>query len=133
MKMKNATVRLTTFHPPHACWSMIELRLTLPASKSTGIVDIPIEISYETICALERRPPSSAYLLFDDQPAITMPYTPIDEMARMNRKPTGIGASTMSMTPQREPHGDAKGITAQVMSAGMNDNTGARMNSGRFA
>ena len=34
---------------------------------------MPIAISYEIICALERSPPSSAYLLFDDQPASTMP------------------------------------------------------------
>ena len=50
---------------------------------------MPIAISYEIICALERSPPSSAYLLFDDQPASTMPYTPSDEIARMNRKPIG--------------------------------------------
>src|SRR6185436_2110535 len=121
IKMMNATVRFSTFHVSNACWLMIFDIDTLPARSNTGMVLIPIAISYEIICALERRPPSSAYLLFDDQPAITMPYTPIDEMARMNRKPTGIGASTMSITPQREPHGDAKGITAQVMSAGMND------------
>src|ERR1035437_9337806 len=106
---------------------------TFPARSSTGMVLIPIAISYEIIWALERSPPRSAYLLFEDQPAMTMPYTPTDEMARMNRKPTGIGANTISMTPHREPHGAANGITAHVMNAGTNESTGARMNSGRFA
>src|SRR5262249_691267 len=40
-----------------------------PASSSTPIVESPIASSYEIICAAERRPPSSAYLLFEDQPA----------------------------------------------------------------
>ena len=62
---------------------------------------MPIAISYEIICALERRPPSSAYLLFDDQPASTMPYTPSDEIARMKRNPIGRSATTMSMRAPR--------------------------------
>ena len=82
MKTKNAIVQLITFqwspHPPCCC--TIWLSETLPARISTGIVDMPIEISYEIICALERRPPSSEYLLFDDHPASTMPYTPSDEI-----------------------------------------------------
>src|SRR5205823_5544150 len=106
---------------------------TLPARINTGIVAMPIAISYEIICALERNPPSSEYLLFDDQPASTMPYTPSDEIARMNRKPIGIGASAMSMGPQGESHVAPYGITDQTSSAGMNDMTGARMKSGRYA
>src|SRR5207237_7901926 len=104
MKMKKAIVRLTTFQPPHACWLITVLRVTFPASNKTGMVDIPIETSYETICALERRPPSSEYLLFDDHPARTMPYTPRDPMARMKRKPIGIGASAMSIRPHFDCH-----------------------------
>ena len=101
----------------------IALSVTLPASSSTGIVDMPIAISYEIICALERSPPSSAYLLFDDQPASTMPYTPSDEIARMNRKPIGRSATTMSMQPHGESHGAPNGITAHVSSAGMKAST----------
>jgi len=41
---------------------------------TTGIVDMPIAISYEIICALDRSPPSSEYLLFDAQPASATPY-----------------------------------------------------------
>src|SRR4051812_45192737 len=76
-KMSQAIVHVAAFQESGAtvaCCSTIRLSETLPASSSTGIVDIPIAISYETICALERRPPSSEYLLFDDHPASTMPY-----------------------------------------------------------
>src|SRR3954462_13184693 len=106
---------------------------TLPARSSTGIVDIPIAISYEIICALERSPPSNEYLLFDAQPASTMPYTPSDPIARMNRKPTGIGAIAMSITPHLECHGAPYGITAHVNKAVVNDIAGARMKSGKYA
>ena len=36
------------------------------------MVESPIASSYEIICADERRPPSSAYLLFDAQPPSVM-------------------------------------------------------------
>src|ERR1700675_4573473 len=111
---------------------MMELRVTLPARRRTGIVAIPMEISYEIIWALERRPPSSAYLLFDDQPARTIPYTPSDEIARMKRNPTGRSATTRSILPQRVGMGAPKGITHQVSNAGMNEIIGARTKSGLF-
>src|SRR4051812_18933770 len=94
---------------------------------------MPIAISYEIICALERSPPSSAYLLFDAQPASTIPYTPSEEIASMNRKPTGRSATTISILPQRVGSGDANGITHHVVSAGMNDRIGARMKIGLYA
>ena len=50
-----------------------------------------------------------------------MPYTPSDEIARMKRNPIGSGASAMSIVPHFESHGAPYGITAQVSSAGMND------------
>src|SRR3954471_11201651 len=82
MKMKNARVQPKKFHAngqaPVVCCSTIALSDTFPDNSSTGIVAIPIAISYDTICALDRSPPRSAYLLFDDQPASTMPYTPND-------------------------------------------------------
>src|SRR5450756_1313792 len=111
---------------------MMELRLTLPARSNIGIVDMPIEISYDTICALERRPPSSAYLLFEDQPARTIPYTPSDVIARMNRNPIGRSATTMSILPHRVGHGAPKGMTHHAVSAGMNESIGARTKSGLF-
>jgi hypothetical protein len=129
-KMKKAIESSATFQPITACCWMMLPSATLPARSSTATVDIPIEISYDTICALERRPPSSAYLLFDDHPARTMPYTPSDAIARMKRKPIGRSATTMSIRPHLVGIGDANGITAQVMSAGMKASAGARMNSG---
>src|SRR5450759_2813152 len=111
---------------------MMELRLTLPARSNIGIVDMPIEISYDTICALERRPPSSAYLLFEDQPARTIPYTPSDVIARMNRKPMGRSATHMSIPPQRLGIGAAKGSTHHAVSAGRYESSGARTKSGLF-
>src|SRR5690348_6360988 len=76
-KMKNASVQPKTFHAsghaPDVCCATIALSETLPESSNTGIVAIPIAISYEIIWALDRKPPSRAYLLFDDQPASTMP------------------------------------------------------------
>src|ERR1051325_1487164 len=107
---------------------MMEFRLTLPARRRTGIVDIPIEISYEIICALERRPPSRAYLLFEDQPARTIPYTPSDVIARMKRKPTGRSATTRSTLPQRVAIGAPNGMTHHAVSAGRNASIGASTN-----
>jgi hypothetical protein len=53
---------------PVPCACTISTSDRVPAMSSTGRVEIPIDSSYEIICADERRPPSSAYLLFDDQP-----------------------------------------------------------------
>src|SRR5690349_18400278 len=136
-KMKKAIVQPNTFqasgHCPEVCCATIALSETFPDINSTGIVDMPIAISYEIIWALDRRPPNSAYLLFDDQPARTMPYTPNEEIERIYRKPIGSGAIDMSIRPQRENHGAPNGMTAIVISAGIKDNAGARMNSGLYA
>ena len=96
------------------------------------MTDIPMEISYEIICALERSPPRRAYLLFDDHPARTIPYTESEVIASMNRNPTGRSATTRSILPQRVGTGAPKGITHHAVSAGMNERIGARMNSGLF-
>ena len=52
---------------------MMPFRSSVPASITTPMTDAPIASSYEIICADERRPPISEYLLFDDQPASAMP------------------------------------------------------------
>src|SRR5437762_12587460 len=75
-KMSQAIVQVAAFHEIGAivaCCCTTSLSETFPARSSTGMVDMPIAISYDTICALERSPPSSEYLLFDDQPASTIP------------------------------------------------------------
>jgi hypothetical protein len=51
----------------------------------------------------------------------------------MKRNPIGRSASTMSMRPHFVGSGAAKGMTAHVMRAGMNDSAGARMKSGMYA
>jgi len=53
----------------------------------------PNASSYEIICAEERKPPSIAYLLFDDQPAKTMPYTAIEVIDIIYNTPTLISAT----------------------------------------
>ena len=52
---------------------MMPFRSSVPASITTPMTDAPIASSYEIICADERSPPISEYLLFDDQPARAMP------------------------------------------------------------
>src|SRR6185436_19212463 len=61
----------------------------------------PIETSYETICALERSAPSSAYFEFEDHPARISASTPTLETASTDSKPI----FTSVMTPQSGPNG----------------------------
>src|SRR5213079_1455108 len=131
MKMKNASDSGNTFHVNSDCdcFAITSPRVTLPAMSSTATVLMPIAISYEIICALALNPPNWEYLLFDDHPASTMPYTPSDPKARMYRNPTGRLATTMSTSPHGVGSGAANGITANVSSAGTNDIAGASMKS----
>src|SRR5438876_1994637 len=76
MKMKYASDSGNTNQMDCAWRATTAESVTLPASSSTATVLIPMAISYEIIWAEARRPPSSEYLLFDAQPASTMPYTP---------------------------------------------------------
>src|SRR5688500_9708943 len=119
---------------PTVAWlCTIWLSETFPARSSTGMVAIPIAISYVTIGALEGGRPGSEYLFFDDQPAGTMPYTPMDVIARMNRKPIGSGASAISMGPQGEFQVAPNGITAHAIRAGMKAIAGASTKIGVYA
>ena len=57
-----------------------------------------------------------------------MPYTPRLVRARMYRMPIGTFARIISTSPTPGiGNGDANGITANVMSAGMMEIIGARM------
>src|SRR5207237_8015923 len=100
-----------------------------PATRREHSSRTPTAMARETISSSARSPPSSQYLLFDDHPASTMPYTPSDPKARMYRNPTGRLATTMSTSPHGVGSGAANGITANVSSAGMNDMAGASMKS----
>ena len=59
----------------HMCaWARpISARLNVPVIRITPTSEIPCASSYEIICAEERSPPRSGYLLFDAQPPSTMP------------------------------------------------------------
>src|SRR5947208_12345363 len=59
-----------------------------PVSSRTPIVEMPIASSYEIICADDRSPPISAYLLFDAHPPSTTAYTPMLHLARNTSRPT---------------------------------------------
>src|SRR5215467_15400686 len=79
------------------------------ANINAPISDSPIETSYETICALERKPPSSAYFEFDDQPARINASTPTLETASTSSKPM----LTSAITAQSGPNG----ITEKTINA----------------
>jgi len=72
----------------------ISLKFNDPTHNSIVIIIIPIETSYETNCAAERKAPKKAYLLFEDQPDIIIPYTPNDEIENKNIKPKFISDKT---------------------------------------
>jgi len=67
------------------CAIMISLKLNDPAIIATGIINKPNEISYEIICAAERKDPKNAYLEFDAHPLRIIPYTPREEPANTNK------------------------------------------------
>src|SRR5579871_6581996 len=64
------------------CAATIAERLSEPAHRSTVMMTKPIETSYDTICAAERSAARNGYFEFDAQPAMMMPYTPSEEMAK---------------------------------------------------
>ena len=106
---------------------------------NTGMIERPSEISYEIICALLRTPPRKGYLEFEAQPARTMPYTPMEAMAKVKSGPTlrsamtsGMGAvkpvppsEVISGLRKRRSSSLPKGSTAQVSSAGTTTRHGA--------
>src|ERR1041385_1407530 len=91
------------------CATTIPDRDKVRANISAPIIAKPIETSYETICALERRAPSRAYFEFDDQPARINASTPTLDTA--STKSTPIFTSVI--TAQSGPNG----TTASTMNA----------------
>src|SRR6476646_10586764 len=92
---------------------------SVPDLRITGIVDSPIASSYEIICADERSPPSSAYLLFEAQPPSVIAYTPRLDMARNRSRPTLMSVTT-------NIGGGPIGMTENVTMAGKTARIGAR-------
>src|SRR6185436_13949860 len=76
------------------CISTICPRSNVPASIITPIRLSPSASSYEIICADDRRPPIRLYLLFEDQPASAMPYTPTEVTPSTYSNPTSNRATT---------------------------------------
>src|SRR6266404_1311026 len=70
------------------------------ANINAPMIARPIETSYETICALERKAPSKAYFEFDDQPARINASTPTLDTASTNK----ITMLTSAMTAQSAPN-----------------------------
>src|ERR1044071_4351895 len=70
------------------CAATIPESDSVRANMRAPMSDRPIATSYETICALERSPPRSAYFEFDDQPASINASTP-------QSGPNGITENTM--------------------------------------
>ena len=64
MKMMNETGANITIQPCADCQLMIWPKFKLPTMSSTGMTDMPMEISYEIICALDRMPPNIGYFEF---------------------------------------------------------------------
>src|ERR671916_1808068 len=89
------------------CAVVMPERLSVRANISAPMSESPIETSYETICADERRPPSSAYFELEDQPARMSASTPTEEIERTKSSPM----FTSVITPQF----GANGTTEKVM------------------
>src|SRR6185436_19357765 len=91
------------------CAAMIPDSESVRANINAPISARPIATSYETICALDRSPPSNAYFELDDQPASINASTPTLETASTSSKPI----FTSAMTAQSGPNG----ITEKTMNA----------------
>src|ERR1700749_4055770 len=89
-----------------ACACVTPDKLSVRANIRAPMSESPIETSYETICAEERRPPSSAYFELEDQPASIKASTPTEEIERTKSRPM----FTSVITPQF----GAKGMTEKV-------------------
>ena len=82
-------------------------------------MESPNGTSYETICAAERRPPMSEYLLFEAQPPRMIPYTPVEVSARISSSPTFVRAAMYV-------GGGPNGIRQKTRNAGMSGSIGPR-------
>src|SRR3982751_4283278 len=98
---------------------MIFVRSNEPQIISTPTIERPNGTSYDTICAAERRPPMSEYLLFDAQPPRMIPYTPVDVRARTSSSPT-LTRAEMNVGP------GPNGIRQKTMNVGIKGSIGPR-------
>src|SRR5688500_15045714 len=92
--------------------------LSVRENMSAPISASPIATSYETIWALERKPPSKAYFEFEAHPARINASTPTEETERTNSRPMLISVIM--------PQSGAKGMTAKTMNAAATEMYGAK-------
>src|SRR5919107_3850452 len=97
----------------------------VPAVMKTATMDRPIATSYEIICALDRRPPSSGYVEPDAQPASTTPYTAIDEQASSTSTDTGTSVSWSAVRCPKIDTTGPNGIPENAVNATVAEITGA--------
>jgi hypothetical protein len=95
----------------------ISFKFKDPDNNITDIIVIPIETSYEIICAAERSAPKNEYLELLDQPAIITECTLNDEIAKTYNKPIFKFANA---------NPSPKGITSHPAKDNPNVNTGAK-------
>src|SRR5436190_17640308 len=109
-KMRNPTGWYTIYQiESAACVATIPDSESVRANISAPISERPIETSYETIWALDRKAPSSEYFEFDDHPARISASTPTLETDKTNRTPMFRSVITAQSGP--------KGITEKTMKA----------------
>src|ERR671912_498162 len=87
------------------------------ANISAPTSERPIETSYETICADERSPPSSAYFEFEDHPARISASTPTEETERMNSSPMLMSVMTPHAGPNWTTTKTTKAATTEMYGA----------------
>src|SRR3989338_9198642 len=116
----NSGMKYQPSSPAPLCWPRtMSPRFMLCEAISTHTSAKPIAISYDTICAAERTAPRKAYLELEAHPAMMMPYTPSEGIARRYNNPALTSASAAP---------SPNGITAQADSDGASAMMGARMN-----
>src|SRR5262245_18445649 len=84
------------------------------ANISAPMIERPIETSYETIWALERKAPSNAYFEFEDQPARIKASTPTLDTARTKSTPMFTSVITAQSGPKGTTASTTKAATTAI-------------------
>src|SRR5690625_6007784 len=102
-KMTNNGSRGSQYHDRMLpAWaSTMAVRLSVPDMATTPTTAKPMGISYEMVWAAARRPPNSAYLELEAQPASKIPYTLMALSATTSsrdRKSTRLNSSHVAIS-----------------------------------
>ncbi len=106
----------------------ISHRFRVCAISTTDSAESSTGISYATTCATDRIPPSTAYLLLDDQPAMKIAITVTPESTTTTTRPLGISANACA-----SPSGtsDVRQMVGMKIRIGANRNVKRSVASGR--